>query len=130
MSRDILFLCHRLPYPPNKGDKIRSYALLKHLASKGTVHLGCFLDDRSDLHHLEAVRQMVRGECHFEFISPLNKLFRGARAMMKGKAITTDSYTSPCLKRFVKRLFRERGFDDVLVFGSAMAPYLYDTEFE
>ncbi len=45
MPRNILFLSHRLPYPPNKGDKIRSYALLKHLASLGTVHLGCFVDD-------------------------------------------------------------------------------------
>ena len=34
------FLCHRLPFPPNKGDKIRSHALLKHLAERGPVHVG------------------------------------------------------------------------------------------
>ena len=28
---NLLYLVHRLPYPPNKGDKVRSYHLLKHL---------------------------------------------------------------------------------------------------
>jgi sugar transferase (PEP-CTERM/EpsH1 system associated) len=129
MSRNILFLCHRLPYPPNKGDKIRSFALLKHLASKGTVDLGCFVDDRSDLPHLDAVRQLVGGECHFEFIGPLTRMVGGAQALIKGSAITTGSFSSPRLKRFLKRLFREKSFDDVVVFGSAMAPYLFDSEF-
>jgi sugar transferase (PEP-CTERM/EpsH1 system associated) len=128
-SRNILFLCHRLPYPPNKGDKIRSYALLMHLASRGTVHLGCFVDDRNDLPHLDAVRQLARGECHFEFIGPLTRMVRGARSVVEGKAITTGSFTSPRLKSFLKSLFREKSFDDVVVFGSAMAPYLFGSEF-
>jgi len=110
-SRNILFLCHRLPYPPNKGDKIRSHALLSHLASKGTV------------------RALARGECHFEFLGPLMKVVRGARSVLDGKAITTGSFASPRLRKFLKHLFREKSFDDVVVFGSAMAPYLFDAEF-
>ena len=43
--RDALLLTHRIPYPPNKGDKIRSYHLLRHLARDWRVHLGCFVDD-------------------------------------------------------------------------------------
>src|SRR5215472_1479591 len=113
MPRNILFLCHRLPYPPNKGDKIRSHALLKHLASKGIVHLGCFVDDRSDLPHLNAVRKLARGDCHFEFIGPFTKMVRGAGAVMEGKAVTTGSFASSRLKGFLKRLFREKSFDDV-----------------
>jgi len=128
-TRNILFLSHRLPYPPNKGDKIRSYALLKYLVSKGTVHLGCFVDDRSDLAHLDAVRQLVRGDCHFEFIGPLTKAVRGARALVEGKAITVASFTNARLERYLKRLFRENTFDDVVVFGSAMAPYLFKSKF-
>ena len=33
----LLYLVHRLPYPPNKGDKVRSYHLLTHLAASGLV---------------------------------------------------------------------------------------------
>ena len=45
---DLLLLVHRMPYPPNKGDKIRSWHLLKHLAQRYRVHLATFVDDPDD----------------------------------------------------------------------------------
>ena len=45
---NLLYLVHRLPYPPNKGDKVRSYHLLRHLAERHKVHLGTFIDDPDD----------------------------------------------------------------------------------
>jgi len=45
---NLLLLIHRIPYPPNKGDKIRSYHLLKHLAQHYHVHLATFFDDEDD----------------------------------------------------------------------------------
>jgi sugar transferase (PEP-CTERM/EpsH1 system associated) len=130
MPRNILFLSHRLPYPPNKGDKIRSCALLKHLASQGTVHLGCFVDDPADFAHLDAVRQLARGSTHFEPIGRAAKLARAAHALVSGKAITVANYASDRLEKHITHLFRENRFDDVVVFGSAMAPYLFKPEFE
>lgn len=129
MAREILFLSHRLPYPPDKGDKIRSYALLKHLASRGTVHLGCFIDDPSDLGHLDAVRELAGGECYFEFIGAVTKYIRSARALLTGRAITESCFASTGLHRFVRRLFQERKLDDLVVFGSAVAPYLFKDEY-
>ena len=46
--QDILYLTHRIPYPPNKGDKVRSYHLLKHLVGRHRVFLGTFVDDPDD----------------------------------------------------------------------------------
>jgi len=66
MTRSSLFLCHRLPFPPNKGDKIRSYALLRHLAQRGPVHLACFVDEAEDLQYLDKVRELAGGRCYFE----------------------------------------------------------------
>ena len=51
-----LFLAHRIPFPPNRGDKIRSWQLLKYLATRGTVHLACFADDDADAAHLAGLR--------------------------------------------------------------------------
>jgi len=45
---ELLYLVHRIPYPPNKGDKIRSFNLLKHLAQSYKVHVGAFIDDVED----------------------------------------------------------------------------------
>ena len=48
----ILFLVHRIPFPPTKGDKVRSFHLLEFLASRFRVHLGTFVDDPGDMKHV------------------------------------------------------------------------------
>ena len=49
MSREILFIGHRIPFPPNRGDKIRSHHVLKELARLAPVHVACLADDDADL---------------------------------------------------------------------------------
>ena len=46
---DILFLAHRVPYPPDRGDKIRSFHMLRHLAAHRRIHLAAFADDPRDV---------------------------------------------------------------------------------
>lgn len=129
MIRKILFLCHRLPYPPNKGDKIRSHALLCHLASRGEVSLACFIDDEDDLRYVDTVLKLARGDCHFERLSPVKKMSRSAMALLTGRPITTACFGSARLQQWVDRVVRENAFDDVVIFGSAMAPYLLRSRF-
>ncbi len=57
---DLLFLAHRIPYPPNKGDKLRSYHVLKHLAKRYRVHVGTFVDDPADWQHVDTVKAVCR----------------------------------------------------------------------
>lgn len=49
--RDLLFLAHRIPCPPDKGDKIRSWNILRYPGERYRVHLGCFVDDPHDWRH-------------------------------------------------------------------------------
>jgi hypothetical protein len=42
---NVLFLAHRVPYPPNKGDRIRSFHLLRFLSRRARVHLACLADE-------------------------------------------------------------------------------------
>ncbi|HLZ79440.1 MAG TPA: glycosyl transferase family 1, partial [Sphingomonas sp.] len=62
---DLLFLAHRVPFPPDRGDKIRSYNILKHLAAGHRVHLAAFADDAGDEAAAEALRPLV-GQLHVE----------------------------------------------------------------
>ena len=56
----ILFLAHRIPYPPDKGDKIRSFHELRGLTDRGhDVHLLAFADDPDDLRHAGALRERL-----------------------------------------------------------------------
>ena len=66
---ELLFLCHRIPYPPNKGDKIRSWHILKHLAARHRVHLGCFIDDGHDRRYEPALAEIC-ASVHCEPLHP------------------------------------------------------------
>jgi len=59
---ELLYLVHRIPYPPNKGDKIRSFHLLQHLAQSYKVHVGAFIDDPEDWQHAQTLAQLAGGE--------------------------------------------------------------------
>src|SRR3569623_1162553 len=67
--KELLFLAHRIPYPPNKGDKLRSYNLLTQLGRDYRVHLGAFIDAPDDWRHIDALRALS-GECHFAPLTP------------------------------------------------------------
>ena len=58
----LLFLAHRIPYPPDKGEKIRAWHMLEHLARDWTVDLGCLLDDPADSEHLAVLRGCWRSK--------------------------------------------------------------------
>lgn len=126
MSDETLFLCHRLPFPPNKGDKIRSHAMLTHLSSLGPVHVGCFVDDWDDLQYQADVRGMAGGECHFVPLGAPAKWFRSASALALGRPITTSYFKSRSLQQWAARTLATRKIKNIVVFGSAMAPYLFD----
>jgi sugar transferase (PEP-CTERM/EpsH1 system associated) len=120
---NILFLCHRIPFPPDKGDKIRAYHMLAHLAKEHTVHLGTFVDDRADMRHAETLRRMIRGEC---LLVPLGAAARMkmAAAFARGAPLSASYFASGRLARWVDQILRKHNIGRAIVFSTAMAPYL------
>src|SRR6185503_142028 len=55
----ILFLTHRLPYAPNRGDRIRAYHLLRHLSARHQVDLVSLVHDDEEADHAGDLRSMV-----------------------------------------------------------------------
>ena len=122
---DLLLLVHRIPYPPNKGDKIRSYHLLKHLATKYRVHLATFVDDADDWQHVPTVEALCASS-HFVKLDPLQGKLRSAKALATGKSLSLEYYRNAEMKRWVARTMRERGIARVMTFCSVMAQYAED----
>jgi len=52
----ILYLAHRIPFPPDKGDKLRAFRQIEHLGKRHDVTLACFVDDKADRVHIDALR--------------------------------------------------------------------------
>lgn len=123
MTMDVLFLAHRIPYPPNKGDKIRSWHILKHLASRARVHLGCFIDDPADRQHQDFLRGVAGGECCFVEITPLASKLRGIRGLLDGQSITASYYPRQPLARWAQDVAARYNVQRVFLYSSAMFPF-------
>jgi sugar transferase (PEP-CTERM/EpsH1 system associated) len=120
--RELLFLCHRIPYPPDKGDKIRAWHILRHLAQSHRIHLGCLIDDPADWAHLPRLAR----ECADLACFPLHPMRQKLRALLRlpvGEPLTLGYFRSPALARWVARKLARQRFDAVYVYCSAMAPY-------
>lgn len=121
----LLFLAHRLPYPPNKGDKVRSFHFLRHLARRYRVFLGTFVDDPADWQHVAAVRAL----CADLDVQPLARWSQpasGARALLRGEPFTLPYFRSRALLQWVRGVVAGAGISRAFVFSSSMAQYVTD----
>jgi sugar transferase (PEP-CTERM/EpsH1 system associated) len=119
---NLLFLAHRLPYPPNKGDKVRSYHLFKHLAARHRVFLGCFVDDPDDWQHLETVRSLC-ADAHFVRLDPRRARIASLVGIGTGEALSLRYYRDAGLAAWVRRTAGAQALDAAIVFSSTAAPY-------
>lgn len=120
---NILFLVHRLPYPPNKGDKVRSFNLLKHLAAKHRVFLGTFIDDPQDEAYVDQLPAYC-ADMHIARLSPRVAKLRSLSGLLTKQALTLPYYRNAGLQAWVDRTLREQKIDVAVIFSSAMAQYV------
>jgi len=122
--KELLFLAHRIPYPPNKGDKIRSYHLLKHLSQRFIVHVGAFVDDPDDWKYAQALTAMVSGNVKLLPLKPRFARLRSLTGVLHGEPLTLPYYRNNVMQTWIAQLLAERPIDQAVVFSSAMAQYL------
>lgn len=123
MKPRLLFLAHRIPYPPNKGDKLRSFSLLRHLSRAFSVSLGAFVDDADDWGHGAALEDW----CAERFLQPLHPWLgkiKSAKGLITQEALTLPYYRHRAMQRWVDRKVEEDGIQHILVYSSAMAQYV------
>jgi sugar transferase (PEP-CTERM/EpsH1 system associated) len=119
----ILYVVHRVPYPPDKGDRIRAYHLLRHLAERADVHLACLADEPVS----EPTRAALEGLCARVAVVPLGRWSRWLWALLAagtGGSISEGAFHSPALLRVVRRWEAEVPFRAALASASSVAPYL------
>lgn len=125
--QDLLYLVHRIPYPPNKGDKIRSYHLLTHLAKRYRVHLGAFIDDPQDERYVAAVGALCTQTC-FVRINPRRCKWRSLSGLVSGLPLTMTYYHNSQMQAWVNTVLQSGNVNTVLVFSAAMAQYATGAE--
>jgi len=120
----ILFLTHRVPYPPNKGDKIRSYNEMIGLIERGhEVHLLAFADDLRDLSYQEFLAQLC-SSVQIVPLDPLKSKIRASANLLTSKPLSLGYYASALMKRLVEQAIAGQRFDAIFVYSSLMAQYV------
>ena len=93
---DVLFLAHRVPYPPDKGDRIRSFQILRWLTRRAAVHLACLADEPVATETIAALKAL----CARLAVVPLGNWSRWLRApgsLLSGRSISEGVFHSPAL---------------------------------
>lgn len=123
--RELLFLAHRIPFPPNRGDKMRSWHLLKHLGRHARVHLGAFADDAEDAGHLDALREAMGGSLGEAYIEPRHrKRTWPVRALLRNEPAAVAAFHGAGMDAFARRILARPQVGAVFAFSIQMAQFV------
>lgn len=119
---EILFLAHRVPWPPDRGDKIRSYHILQHLRQRAPVHVGAFADDDRDLGFTEKFSTGL-ASAHIE-LRDKPQWRAGLEALVQGTPISLRSFASRSMQHWVNQRLASGRISHIYAFSSQMAQYV------
>jgi sugar transferase (PEP-CTERM/EpsH1 system associated) len=120
----ILFLTQRVPYPPNRGDKIPNYHYIRHLARDHELVVACLADGQQDLENAAGLASLV-AEIEVVPRSPIRSRIRALIALATGaRSLTVAFFDEPELRRRVRNRLASGEFDLAIVCSSGMASYV------
>lgn len=120
-KRNLIFISHRIAWPLNKGEKIRGWNLLSHMAKDFNIYFGCVVDDPADMAHVDKLREVCTQVGAFA-ITRRRQLVRAALHLRPGRPLMPDFYYAPALQRWVDDTMARVDMDIVYIYSVAMAP--------
>ncbi|MDI1295952.1 MAG: TIGR03087 family PEP-CTERM/XrtA system glycosyltransferase, partial [bacterium] len=122
MTGEILFLCHRVPFPPDRGDKIRSHNLLQRLAQVAPVHVGCFADDDRDMGFANEMAQVATSQCIL--MRDRSRIVAGLSGLAKRQPLLIALFDHPGLHQWVAQTLADRPIAAVVAYSAQMAHFV------
>jgi sugar transferase (PEP-CTERM/EpsH1 system associated) len=119
----LLYIAHRLPYPPDKGERVRAYHQLRALAGHFEITLASLIDHPSQLETAEGLEELCP-EMHLARAGGLTGLTRGAAMQLAGGSITSEYFLNRRLRKTVRDLHAKRPFDLAFGYCSSTLRYL------
>jgi sugar transferase (PEP-CTERM/EpsH1 system associated) len=119
---ELLFLAHRIPFPPDRGDKIRSCAILRALAARGPVHVATFGETDADM--AAEVELAWTATTHLLVRRTISNLRAGLNALPSGKPVSLVAFESQDIRHYISRLLATRPIDTIFVYSGQMAQFI------
>jgi sugar transferase (PEP-CTERM/EpsH1 system associated) len=122
----ILFLSSRLPYPPDRGDRLRLYNIIKKLScSHHDLYLISFIEGKSDNNQLPNLRRYFK-QITVELLPPYKSYLNAARSIFSRMPLQIAYYQSKNMQKLVDLFLRQHQIDLIYVHLFRMAPYVED----
>jgi sugar transferase (PEP-CTERM/EpsH1 system associated) len=118
----VLFLTHRLPYAPNRGDRLRAYHMLQHLCRRAEVELLSLVHDDDEAAHVDDVRAFVPRVTALR-VPTWRTRFNAARALLTHRPLTHALLDAPGAGATLDAIVEQRRPDVVLAYCSGMARF-------
>lgn len=119
---EILFLAHRMPFPPDRGDKIRSHHLLRAIAALAPVHVACFGETDADMAHEGELAALAASHCLVRRTRSVP--FAALEALATGRPVSLTAFASRRIQEFVEKTLVTRQISGIFVFSGQMAQYV------
>lgn len=119
----VLYITHRVPFPPDKGDRIRNYHVLKQLAHVADVLLIALADEPVPSGVLEELQRHASRIAILPHPRVRRWLGMGM-SLAKGEPLSLGAFNNREVSRVLEQWQAEAACDAVLVSSSALANYL------
>src|SRR5437667_1728655 len=118
----IFFVCQRVPFPPDRGDKITTFNEIQHLSRSHEVHVFCLGDGGDDLNNIPGLREYARTVTAIPLISVMSRL-RALKALLLGKPLSVAASDEPRLHAAIRQKFDELRPDLIIIYSCNVAQY-------
>lgn len=119
---EILFLVHRIPFPPDRGDKIRSYHMLHALREIGAVHVGCFADDARDISFAGDMAALTASQC--VLMRERSRAVAGVNGLLRHQPMLVAMYESARMHKWVAETLATRPIRAIVAYSAQMAHFV------
>lgn len=118
----VLFLTHRLPYAPNRGDRLRAFYLLETMSRFASVDLVSFVHTAEEARHAKDLRDMAKRVLTIKTPKARN-MFRGLGTLITSRPLTHTLLAAPEMQQRLSDLVSGAQPDVVLAYCSGMARF-------
>jgi len=121
----IFFVCLRVPYPPDRGDKIATFNEVRHLSQQHELHIFCLAGDAGDADNVRALGKFAKIVTAVP-LSPLLGKLRVGRALITGEPLSVAILGEKKLYDAVRERCAALPPDLFLIYSGNMAQFAED----
>jgi sugar transferase (PEP-CTERM/EpsH1 system associated) len=118
----MFFVCQRVPFPPDRGDKITTFNEIRHLSTKHQVHIFCLADGKRDLNNIPGLRPYAQSVTAVPVNGWKSKV-RALEALFAGGPLSVAAFNEVKLHDAIREKFAELRPDLIMIYSCNVAQY-------